>query len=172
MSIFCFLSPICNNFKYFQLPLSVTSLPILFFLSCHISTTHSFTPLQNFANSKKYTLKQLIHTAPHFDVTAIFHLTCLFIFSLAGILNFSTRHIGTIIFTLFYAPCWVCLQAHSQASASSAADNLLSSVGLVYYSVPKGHSVLWVALIESCWIFYQEENQQWAETRINFLSLN
>lgn len=78
---------------------------------------------------------------------------CLFIFSLAGILNFSTRHIGTIIFTLFYASCWACLPAHSQTSASSAADNLPSSVGLVYYSVPKGHNVLWVALVESCWIF-------------------
>lgn len=81
---------------------------------------------------QNHALKQLIHKPPHSDVTTIFHLICLFIFSLAGILNFSTRHIGTIIFTLFYAPCCVCLQAHSQMSASSAADNLPSSVGLVY----------------------------------------
>jgi len=91
------------------------------------------------------------------------------VFSLTGILNFSARHSGTIIFTLFYASCCVCLQAQSQMSASSTADNLPSSVGLVYHSVPKGHNVLWVALVEYCWIFYKDENWWWRKARRNWL---
>lgn len=169
MWLFCFLpSTTILNYTFSS---TLPSHTFLSFLS-YIHNTILLLFSAKFCKQQKYSLKQLIHKPPHSDVTAIFHLICLFIFSLAGILNFSTRHIGTIIFTLFYAPRWVCLQAHSQTSASSAADNLLSSVGLVYYSVPKGHSVLWVALIESCWIFYQKENQQWAEERMNFLSLN
>lgn len=63
---------------------------------------------------QNWVLKQLNHKPPYSDVTTVFYPVCLFIFSLAGILIFSTRHIGTIIFTLFYAPCCVCLQAHSK----------------------------------------------------------
>lgn len=129
MSYVYFLSPIHNYFKlYFVTTLS--SHPFTLFLSyIHNTVLLLFSAKYKVQNSA---LKQLIHKPPHSDVTSIFHLIHLFIFSLGGILNSSTRHIGTIIFTLFYASCCVCLQAHSQTSASTAADNHPSSVGLIY----------------------------------------
>lgn len=104
-----FLSPICSYFRlYFQLHLCLSVLFLIFLSYTTILLITAKCKEQN------WVLMWLNHKPPYSDVTTVFYPVCLFIFSLARILIFSTRHIGTIIFTLFYAPCCVCLQAHSK----------------------------------------------------------